>query len=178
MNIDLHQMLEKIQKENLITRYLEIGSREGDSLEKIIKDNVHIQEVFISDLWGYTYGGSGRRSHEHILKLLARNRFNGTAFFLDGDSKKTIPRLHDSYTNYFDLILVDGDHSYYGAMRDLENVFDLCKSEGLIVFDDITHPDHKYLEKCFDVFVYSKKDLILKSEKIHYGCGIGIIQKK
>lgn len=178
MEIDLHNLLEKIVKENKISTYLEIGTREGCSLRKVIESNPNLTEIVVSDLWGTTYGGSGRRSHGHILKLLSELSFSGKTTFLDGDSKQTIPTLGSEYNNYFDLVLVDGDHSYDGGMADLQNVWNLCKSGGILLFDDITHPAHLYLDECFDVFVNNKKEQISNIEKIRYGNGVGIIYKK
>jgi predicted O-methyltransferase YrrM len=45
----------------------------------------------------------------------------------------------------FDLITVDGDHSAEGATKDLEDVIPYLSVGGVLVFDDISHPQHRYL---------------------------------
>jgi SAM-dependent methyltransferase len=37
---------------------------------------------------------------------------------------------------YFDFIHVDGDHSYTGAMKDMDNCWNILQKNGLIVVDD------------------------------------------
>jgi hypothetical protein len=159
-----------------ITSYLEIGTREGDSLKAVLSHNP-IKNIVISDIWGGNYGGSSRGNHDHISDMLKSLNYNNDVKFLDGDSKKTIPTLSNEYNNFFDLILVDGDHSYEGGMEDLENIFPLCKSGGIILFDDINHPAHPYLDKCFDDFTNKHKDLISDIAKSYDGYGVGTIVK-
>jgi predicted O-methyltransferase YrrM len=174
----LHDFLSEFSKNNKINKYMEIGTREGDSLVNVINNNTNIDELLLCDTWGGLYGGSNRKNHSHIEQLLAKYNFTGKVRFLDGDSKVTVPSVAIEYQNFFDLILVDGDHSYDGGMIDLKNVIGLCKSGGTIVFDDIIHPQHKYLESCFDKFVEDHLDIILKHNKEYNGYGIGTITKK
>jgi len=124
--------------------YLEIGVREGDSLKAVLFGHSFITKLVLCDTWGGKYGGSGRGGHKHIEKFLNNIRYDGEVKFLDGDSKYMIPTLDDK----FDLILVDGDHSYEGAYTDLNNTWKLLEEGGFLVFDDITHKDHVYLYRC------------------------------
>jgi hypothetical protein len=176
--MDLHLYLEKHIQDHTVNKYLEIGTREGDSLKKVVLNNNNLTDIVVADMWGSFYGGTGRNSHNHITKLLDTINYNNSIIFLDGNSKETIPTLIDKYLNTFDLILVDGDHSYDGGMADLTNVFPLCKSDGFILFHDITHPAHLYLEKCFDEFVDIYQIQIKNTIKIRDHYGIGIIIKK
>jgi predicted O-methyltransferase YrrM len=75
----------------------------------------------------------------------------------------------------FDLILVDGDHSYEGGMADLENTWPLVKPGGCIVFHDITHPAHPDLLACFDHFVFKRR---APHEIIQEPYGVGIAWKR
>jgi len=43
--------------------------------------------------------------------------------------------------NSIDFLLVDGDHSYQGVIKDIQNFFPKMKSGGLIVGDDAWSPD-------------------------------------
>ena len=176
--MDLHTYLQLFTKTHTVKTYLEIGSREGDSLKRVVVDNSNLINIIVADMWGGFYGGSARHSHNHIAKMLEDINYQHSITYLDGDSKKTIPTLMDKYLNYFDLILVDGDHSYEGGMIDLINVLPLCKSGGSILFHDICHPQHKYLDQCFDEFIHKHKDQILSSEKITDELGIGVMIKR
>ena len=176
--MDLHEYLHFLTKTHIVKTYLEIGTREGESLKNVVTDNSNLVDVVLSDMWGDKYGGTGRNSHNHISMLLFDLDYHNSIMYLDGDSTETIPTLRDKYLNYFDLILVDGDHSYKGAMIDLVNVFPLCKSGGHIVFHDICHRAHKYLDQCFDEFVQNYKNEIISCSKIIDYNGIGTIIKK
>jgi predicted O-methyltransferase YrrM len=103
--------------------------------------------------------------------------YKGNITYLDGDSKIQIPKLDRSKNNYFDLILVDGDHSAEGGMTDLENVLRLVKtSGGCILFHDITHHAHLYLEQVFDNFAEKYKSRWREPpQKIREELGIGIL---
>jgi hypothetical protein len=176
--MDLWSYLEYHIKNYKVIKYLEIGTREGDSLKRVIVNNPYLIDIVVSDMWGDHYGGTSRGSHSHISDLLSEINYNNSITFLDGDSKKTIPTLLDKYINSFDLILVDGDHSYHGGMTDLINVFPLCKSNGFILFHDIYHVKHKYLDKCFDEFTNKYQDQIQNIIKMTEPWGTGIIVKK
>lgn len=143
--------------DQLPCRYLEIGVNEGYSLLAMIT-SLRLQrllfnpreilaplfdELVLADVWGRQYGGTGRGSHRHIENVLRSNSVDlGNVRFLDGDSKKTIPAFLASRmsTTPFDVIYVDGDHSYSGAKTDLENV--LPHVGKVLFFDDMYHPAH------------------------------------
>ena len=49
---------------------------------------------------------------------------------------------------------------------------------GFILFHDIIHHAHLYLEQCFDEFVENHKDNIQYAAKIKEHLGIGVIIKQ
>ena len=159
-----------------VRHYLEIGTREGDSLRVVVENSIDtLESVWCADMWGSDYGGSGRGSHWHIEKLLDLMGYEGRRAFLNGNSRDTIPALMPEKAEAFDLILVDGDHSYEGGMADLENVWPLLRPGGCVVFHDISHPAHPDLLTCFNAFVMKSQaamDVILE------GYGVGIAWKK
>jgi predicted O-methyltransferase YrrM len=170
----LRQFLARHAAEFQPRSYLEIGTRDGDSL-RIVLEHAHTLElVCCADTWGGEWGGTGRGGHDHIDAMLASMLFVGEVRYLDGDSKQTIPTL----TETFDLILVDGDHSEEGGRADLENVWPLCAPGGCIVFHDITHPAHLYLGRVFDEWVFSHADDISLAHTITEGHGVGFILRK
>ena len=124
--------------------YLEVGVNEGTSLEVVISECPTIKSLTLVDLWGLEYGGTGRGSNAHIAELLNRLNYTGETRFMDGNSHEKLPQLIKEGAQ-FDLVTIDGDHSYEGGERDLIDGWQLVKSGGWIVFDDITHEQHGYL---------------------------------
>ena len=153
-NASLYEYMRHHLRTHSVATYLEIGTREGDSLRVVLEENAGtLRSVWVADLWGTTYGGTGRGGHQHIDQLLDDFNFDGRRVFLDGNSRDTIPALMPEQAEAFDLVLVDGDHSYEGGNADLENVWPLVKPGGVVLFHDITHPAHLHLADCFKEFV-------------------------
>lgn len=146
-------------------RYLEIGVKDGDSLLCILHPG--LEEVVLCDTWTDMYGGSAKGSHEHISDLLSD--YPCTVTFLDGESQETIPKHMQGNLCFFDLALVDGDHSYEGCKSDLENCADLLKIGGYIVVDDIMHPAHLHLDECVSEFVSTSAYQVVFRSNIGYG---------
>jgi predicted O-methyltransferase YrrM len=144
----LHNTLISLVTYSKPKSYLEIGVREGHSLEAVLSGNSVITRLVLCDTWGGHYGGTGRGNHNHIQEILDCREYDGEVKFLDGDSQYMIPTLNEK----FDLILVDGDHSYDGAYTDLINAWIFLKEGGFIVFDDIVHNSHAYLHDCVMTF--------------------------
>ena len=158
-----------------VRHYLEIGTRDGDSLRVVLENAGDLLSVWVADIWGSDYGGTGRGSHQHIEQLLDDFRFDGRRVFLDGNSRVTIPALMPEQAEAFDLVLVDGDHSYEGGMADLDNTWPLVRPGGCVVFHDITHPAHPDLRKCFDEFAGKHR---CQTEVISEPFGVGVAWKK
>ncbi len=118
---------------NLATQsksYLEIGVQEGDSLVAVVKANYDIG-VTLCDPWDANHGGTNRGSHEHIEKRLVAIGHRGGRLYLDGFSSVEIPRI--DYMR-FDLVHVDGDHSYEGCKNDLKMCWPMT-TKWLVVHD-------------------------------------------
>ena len=99
------------------------------------------------------------------------NYFNASALFLDGDSKQLIPTL----TGSFDLVLVDGDHSIEGARADLQNAWPLVRPGGILVMDDICHPEYPWLGDVLAEFLDDVSKEWIDEE--HGGCNAALIKK-
>ena len=55
----------------------------------------------------------------------------------DSHSPDTIASIHRQWPNGFDLVFIDGDHSYSGVRADTISYADLVKPGGLLAFHDI-----------------------------------------
>jgi len=136
--------------------YLEVGVNEGTSLEVVIAECPTIKSLTLVDLWGLEYGGTGRGSNDHIVELLNRLNYSGETRFMDGNSHEKLPQLIKEEAQ-FDLVTIDGDHSYEGGEQDLIDGWQLVKPDGWIVFDDITHVAHSYLMEMTQKFEANHK---------------------
>ena len=82
------------------------------------------------------------------------------------------PEHFSPLDGFFDLVLVDGDHSEEGGRADLENTWPLVTAGGCLAFHDITHPAHPYLERVFDEFVHRHAASINTAHKIKEPYGV------
>jgi hypothetical protein len=171
-NASLYEYMRHHLRTHEVRDYLEIGTRDGDSLRVVLEENAGtLSSMWVADLWGSDYGGTGRGNHLHIDQLLDDFNFDGRRVFLDGNSRDTIPALMPERADFFDMVLVDGDHSAEGAKADLANVWPLVKPGGVILFHDICHPAHQYLAACFDEFVVERSAPHVVIQK-DYGVGV------
>lgn len=152
--------------------YLEIGVREGDSLKSLLKHHFP-KKIVLCDTWGAQWGGSNRKGYGHIIKLLQDINYEGNVLFVTGYSQNTVPQLKGKFE--FDLILVDGDHSYRGAWLDLNNSWKLLKKDGYLIFDDIRHRGSPWLLECAVRFKKEKKCKTVYLTK--EGNGVVVFQK-
>lgn len=72
-----------------------------------------------------------RQDWNHAAKY-AKERYGKQFTFLQGDSKELLPQAQLQY----DLIYIDGDHSYEGCKADIINSIPLVKPGGYLVADD------------------------------------------
>lgn len=125
--------------------YLEIGVRRGRSACTVARGCPSVNIIGF-DLWDPNYAGMENPGPAFVKAELLRHGHTGTLDFIDGDSHQTIPMFFSRNPQaQFDMILVDGDHSEAGALDDLKNVIPHLAPGGVLVFDDIAHPQHRYL---------------------------------
>jgi hypothetical protein len=111
-------------------RYLEIGTWRGESVANVARVAKECVSIGLSDNELKAFGHNN--SYIKIQKHFSKNLKNVTHI------------EHNSHTfNYsnfkegFDLIFVDGDHSYKGVMIDTKNVFKLLrKKDSIIIWHD------------------------------------------
>lgn len=131
-------------------RYLEIGVFRGRSLS-VVAAAAPECELFGFDLWIPGYAGLENVGPDLVREQLRRVDHRGACQLESGNSHETVPRFlaeHPELT--FDLVTVDGDHTEEGARRDIETVLPRINVGGVLVFDDICHPKHPWLERVWD----------------------------
>lgn len=132
--------------------YLEIGVNKGASLVQVLKMSPKVDAACF-DLWVEHYASEPdwpcpTSSPEFVVCEMQRIVPDAKISFFSGDTKKTLPEFFALHPDFMaDVALVDGDHSAEGAEHDLSNVWPHAKA---VVFDDIHHPAHGYLDGVWD----------------------------
>lgn len=110
------------------TTYLEVGVRDGGSLQAVVAAAPRLHLLLLCDTWDAESGGTNRGSHAHIDELLDGLGYVGSRVYLDGRSQVTLPAFRDANpTMQFDLANVDGSHRYADVLADLENVWAMTR---------------------------------------------------
>ncbi len=131
-------------------RYLEIGVFRGRSLA-VVASVVPECDVYAFDQWIAGYAGLDNAGPDLVRDQLRRVGHRGQCHIESGDSHVTVPRFLEEHPELeFDLVTVDGDHTEDGARADIECVLPRIAIGGALVFDDIRHPRHPWLERVWD----------------------------
>ena len=151
--------------------YLEIGVRTGRSMAIVAATSPNC-EILGCDMWIKNYAEMENPGQTFVRNELKKVNYRGNLQFLDGDSHKLLPQYFKSNPDaYFDMITVDGDHSFRGASMDLRNVLPRLKIGGIIIFDDTVQRNMEYLFKVWNRYVASQNMFACA----HFGdLGLGI----
>jgi len=95
--------------------------------------------------------------YKSVLKKLSK--FEDRASIIRGSSRDVVPTLVHKY----DVIYVDGDHSYEGAKKDLELSLDVLAEDGKIIVDDLQYPS---VAQAFREFLQENVQLEHKGDTI------------
>ena len=126
-------------------RYLEIGVRRGRTLCSAVRGCPSV-DIWACDMWVANYAGMDNPGETFVSQELAAHGHQGKCHFMYGNSHVLLPALLQAEPELrFDLITVDGDHSSDGAYADLKTVLPRLNPGGVVVFDDIAHPEHPFL---------------------------------
>jgi SAM-dependent methyltransferase len=129
--------------------YLEIGVRRGRSMACVLAACPMVRATGI-DLWIKDYAGVENPGPDFIREELSRMTPSPRVELLVANSHEALRTLP---AESFDLITVDGDHTEPGAWQDLTDSARLLRPGGLMVFDDLTHPQFRYLADVWMRFV-------------------------
>lgn len=163
--------------------YLEVGTRYGDSLIRVLA-GTRLDRIVIADIWHESYFGANNngthfdRSHKHVERFLTAMEYRpDQILYLDGDSAVTLKFLDKRLP--FDLVLVDGDHNWdspTSATSDLFNCWPLVAPGGFLVFDDISE-DQKMAE-LFTSFKNNVTDMEAAYIRMDKKTGVAVAEKK
>jgi len=150
-------------------KYLEIGVAMGEHAEQVLRDrNIYYTGI---DQWKYDTTMEHEKNkiknwntqekwddiYKSVLKKLSK--FEDRASIIRGSSRDVVPTLVHKY----DVIYVDGDHSYEGAKKDLELSLDVLAEDGKIIVDDLQYPS---VAQAFREFLQENVQLEHKGDTI------------
>ena len=155
--------------------YLEIGVRRGRSVSAVAS-KAPACDLYMFDMWVSNYAGMENPGQELVSQELDKFSHSGKRIFTDGNSHQTLKPFFKAHQGLaFDLITVDGDHSYDGAVEDLCDVLPHLKIGGAIVFDDVCHPKHRYLQDVWNrLIVDDSRFTAWTCADIGYGVGFAL----
>ena len=158
-----NDLLDVLDKKNIIC---EIGVFKGEFsdilLGKLKPTELHLIDIFEGEMC------SGDKDGNNIVWVNLDHEYNK---LLEKYEKNEIVKLHKGKSfdilnkfqnNYFDLIYIDGDHSYNGVKNDLNIAFDKTKQNGYIC-------GHDYTTEMFEGVVRAVNEFCIeKNLKIDY----------
>ena len=99
----------------------EIGTQKGD-FAKFMLNSLRPEKLVCFDLYDEDF-------FRHNPTMLADPKFE----LIIGDSSQLLSKFPEKY---FDIIYIDGDHSFDGVRRDASVALQCIKDDGVIVFND------------------------------------------
>jgi|688.fasta_scaffold711935_2 hypothetical protein len=158
----------------------EIGVFKGEFSKKIFEllspSELHLIDLFEGDMCSGDKDGNNivwTNLQEEYIKLKEYFSNNKNVFLHKGFSYEILSSFPD---NYFDMIYVDGDHTYEGVKKDLNIVFDKIKNNGFICGHDYTQFMFPGVVKAVNEFCFEKKQEI--SHLTNDGCPTFMINLK
>ena len=93
------------------------------------------------------------------------SQFPGRFSIAFGDSKVTVPKFINEKNGKFscDILIVDGDHSYEGALADLKNMRSLAKQNGrnILILDDFPSTYAPFMQMIGAAWIDNRKNDIV-----------------
>ena len=108
-------------------------------------EDIHF--TLLDPLEGYYHGAqadilTGQRVNEHVVrKNLERAGMSEDQYTLIKHLSTQPEAMELAAKRKYDVLVIDGDHSYAGVKTDFENYASLVRVGGYIIFDDYNSPD-------------------------------------
>ena len=109
--------------------FLEIGTYDGVTISKLARAHPDKEFVAIDDF-----------SEGNKQNFLQNNEGNENVTFIEMDSHTALIFLTEEKRT-FDLIFVDGEHTYEAVIGDFKLSYPLLSEKGTLAFHDCTHKE-------------------------------------
>lgn len=120
--------LKKLVNNENILNVMEIGFNGGHSAETFLSENPNINLISFD---------IGTHDYVRIGKEFIDTHYPNRHELIIGNSLVTVPKYADNSNTKFDLIFVDGGHTYDVAKSDLINCSKLAHKDTIVVMDDV-----------------------------------------
>ena len=162
--------------------YLEIGVRRGRSMIQVLSASpdtkIHGFDLWIEDYSSLPEKGviTTNPGIDFVLSEIKKFSEVNIPTLTKGFSQVELPNFFNNTKNVqlFDLITVDGDHTYEGAKQDLLITFEHLAPGGILVFDDIAHPSHPELLPLWNEFKEQFSDFLFFEEMSGSGTAFAV----
>ena len=156
--------LKKMDKKSQIKSFLEIGFSHGYSNTILYKFFKFTKNVAV-DKFG---------PHINGYSLVANLRFKNLILFCGSSNDPSIKKNLEKLKK-FDLIFIDGDHSYDAVKNDFKLSLSLSHKKTVYIFHDIYHEESgskKFWSELKKIKKYRLKEIISRNQNFKYGTGI------
>jgi len=171
-NVFLQQDLDEIScainfligQNKLYSNLLEVGSAAGGNA-RVFCELLNIEDLTIID---------DNQHSQHVYREANLKHLNPKQYIGNSQSSEARSWLQEQNKKY-DIVYIDGDHSYEGVVRDINNYKDFVKDEGYMIFHDhiACHGVKMALEK-----LMNEDKTFLKVFSADNRLGVFILQKK
>ena len=161
---DLIFYLKKIQKNNKkkFSNYLEIGLNNGIT-NSILNRFFHFEKIVAIDPLG---------PHINAEVMNANLRFKNMILICNGSETKFTNEILKSLSK-FDLIFIDGDHSYNSVKKDFDLSQKYINKKGIIILHDIFLPNSGPYKLWRDIKSnFKTKEILYPKNSFKFGFGI------
>ena len=155
---------------------LEIGVAEGKFTEQMLKWN--LEKLYLIDIWQQITEQKGDASHpqswhDNNLKEVKERTEGHNVVILKGMSAFLTDHIPN---NSLGLVYVDADHSYQGALADLERFLPKLVKGGIMAGHDYLSPDYG-VERAVNDFAKGRFEINTIPEEDVYNAGFWFIKK-
>lgn len=150
------QFAERLRKLPKVKKVAELGLNGGHWMTNLFQNCVNLQHVVSFDINHHRYTAV---AVEYFTRF-QKNRFS----FIEGDSLLSIPKYSSENPNMkFDLIYVDGNHTYSYCLQDIINFRAMATSDTVLWIDDyfVGMGVKPAVDQCV-------KDGIIQIDKVHH----------
>ncbi|HLG90823.1 MAG TPA: class I SAM-dependent methyltransferase [Candidatus Saccharimonadales bacterium] len=130
---EISALLHELAKADHYSNFMEIGSAAGGT-SRLFNDFFHFRNMVVLD--NNAYNQKAVRIRKQQLAGLPVMEFNG-----DSQSVEANNFVRDLNIE-FDILFIDGDHSYNGVRNDYYNHLEFVKKGGFLIFhDSVSFPE-------------------------------------